>query len=543
MSGLIDVTGTTAGHDLRRVGQDALRVAVQSALDRQDWAAAVPGLRESLRRAPADAASWIQLSYAESFLGHYRGARTAALSAAGCRVASAGVAADVTARLRTFNEARALRDYLGLIGPPSRMPIPLLLAAAAQSSYLNEQTSALLLLDEARRADPDYPSTLIARAQVLTYLGRFAEAESELDRSQRRAPQIALGWLVRANLRRQTKDANHVAVIRAQLAKPGRSPADVAYLALALHKELDDLGEHDAAWTALEQACGAKRSLLKYDVADSRDLVDMLVASPVPPVLPRADDGAARVPVFIVGMHRSGTTLLEQLLDGSPQVHGVGELYDFTSAMRYATDHHCKGVIDRTIVERAGDVDFGEVGQRYLDGMAWRLGDERCFTDKLPSNFLNIGFICRALPQARILHMVRDPVETCFSNLRELFSDANPYSYDQRELADYYLQYRRLMAHWHAAYPGRILDVDYAELTRDPAGVMRMVAAFCGIDYLDAMSDPRSSGRAVATASAVQVRDRVVRRDVPKWAPYAKHLQPLVAALRQGGVEVPELPA
>ena len=211
--------------------------------------------------------------------------------------------------------------------------------------------------------------------------------------------------------------------------------------------------------------------------------------------------------------------------------------------MRYATDHHCKGVIDRTIVERAGDVDFGEVGQRYLDGMAWRLGDERCFTDKLPSNFLNIGFICRALPQARILHMVRDPVETCFSNLRELFSDANPYSYDQRELADYYLQYRRLMAHWHAAYPGRILDVDYAELTRDPAGVMRMVAAFCGIDYLDAMSDPRSSGRAVATASAVQVRDRVVRRDVPKWAPYAKHMQPLVAALRQGGVEVPELPA
>ena len=200
-------------------------------------------------------------------------------------------------------------------------------------------------------------------------------------------------------------------------------------------------------------------------------------------------------------------------------------------------------MIDRTIVERAGDVDFGEVGQRYLDGMAWRLGDERCFTDKLPSNFLNIGFICRALPQARILHMVRDPVETCFSNLRELFSDANPYSYDQRELADYYLQYRRLMAHWHAAYPGRILDVDYAELTRDPAGVMRMVAAFCGIDYLDAMSDPRSSGRAVATASAVQVRDRVVRRDVPKWAPYAEHLQPLVAALRQGGVEVPELPA
>ena len=529
------------GQDLQRIGLDALRIAVQSALDRQDWAAAVPGLRESLRRAPADAASWIQLSYAESFLGHFRAARAAALSAAGCRVASAGVAADVIARLRTFSEARALRDYLRVIGPPSRMPIPLLLVAAAQSSYLNDQPSALALLDEARRADPNYPSTLIARAQVLTYLGRFAEAESELDRSQRRAPQIALGWLVRANLRRQIADANHVAMIRAQLAQPGRSPADIAYLASALHKELDDLGEIDGAWAALEQACNAKRATLKYAVDDSRTLVDALVAMPAVESAPATQpDANGPVPLFIVGMHRSGTTLLEQLLDGSPQVRGVGELYDFTSAMRYATDHHCRGVIDGTIVARAGGADFADAGQRYLEGMAWRLGGERFFTDKLPSNFLNIGFICRALPQAKILHMVRDPVETCFSNLRELFSEANPYSYDQLELADFFLQYRRLMAHWHAAYPGRILDVDYAELTRDPEAVMRKVAAFCGIDYTDAMRDPRSSTRAVATASAVQVRDRVVRREVPKWAPYARHLQPLIAALRQGGVEVAE---
>lgn len=99
------------------------------------------------------------------------------------------------------------------------------------------------------------------------------------------------------------------------------------------------------------------------------------------------------------------------------------------------------------------------------------------------------------------------------------------------------------MAHWHAAYPGRSLDVDYAELTRDPEALMRKVAAFCGIDYNEAMRNPRSSTRAVATASAVRVRDRVVRREVPKWARYAKHLQPLIGALRQGGIEIPELPA
>jgi hypothetical protein len=199
-------------------------------------------------------------------------------------------------------------------------------------------------------------------------------------------------------------------------------------------------------------------------------------------------------------------------------------------------------VIDQVIVARARGLGFAEVGQRYLDGMAWRLGNQSHFTDKLPSNFLNVGFICQALPQAKILRMSRDPVETCFSNLRELFADANPYSYDQAELADYFLQYRRLMAHWDVAYPGRILDVDYAELTRDPEAVMRRIAAFCGLDYVDAMRDPRSSTRVVATASAMQVRDRVVRREVPKWAPYARHLEPLVAALRRGGVEVPGLP-
>jgi hypothetical protein len=247
-------------------------------------------------------------------------------------------------------------------------------------------------------------------------------------------------------------------------------------------------------------------------------------------------------PVFIVGMHRSGTTLLEQLLDASPQVRGAGELGDFAAAMRHATDHHCKGVIDDTIVARSAGVDFADVGRRYLDGIAWRLDGEPFFTDKQPANFLNIGYICRALPAAKILHLVRDPVETCFSNLREQFFGINLYSYDQLELADYFLQYRRLMAHWHATFPGRILDVPYAGLTGDTEATMRKVAGFCGIDYTPAMSDTRSSRRAVATASSMQVRDEVLRRDTPKWAPYAAQLQPLIRALRDGGVEVADVP-
>lgn len=506
--------------------------AAQQQFLRKDWPAARRTLQAIVATEPAHAAALLQLSYVESHLGHYRAARACALRARQAGVRHPQLVVDLLARLRTFNEAELLFATLQALPPPSQLSIALLLSIAAQLSYLNLQEQALPYLAQARNADPDYPPMLLASAQVLIYLGRFQEAEADLQRCLARAPELAPVYWQLARLRRQTTDANHVDIIRDLLAKAGGDQERTALLAYALHKELDDLGDHEGAWRALEQACRAKRSLVQYDVAANKRLFDALHA------LPGHADGATpsvtvegRVPIFIVGMHRSGTTLLEQLLDGHGQVRGVGELYDFTSQMRYATDHHCRGVIDETIVARAGAVDWGSVGQGYLGKMEWRLGAERCFTDKLPSNFLNAGFICRALPGAKILHMVRDPVETCFSNLRELFSDANPYSYDPLELADYHRQYRSLMARWHEAWPGRILDVEYSALTRDPEPTMRRVAEFCGLDYEPAMLDIEGRERSVATASAVQVRQGIVARDKPKWAPYAGYLQPMIDAL------------
>jgi hypothetical protein len=137
-----------------------------------------------------------------------------------------------------------------------------------------------------------------------------------------------------------------------------------------------------------------------------------------------------------------------------------------------------------------------------------------------------VGFIAPALPQAKILHMVRDPMETGFSNLRELFSDANPYSYDLRELADYYGWYAELMKHWHARFAGRILDVEYARLLADPESQLRRVAEFCGLAFDPAMLKLDSRRRGVVTASAVQVRGGIQIRDRPKWAPYERWLAP-----------------
>ena len=513
-----------------------LRQQAELHASRKEWSLAVACFQSLLETRPGDPDVLLQLSYMESLAGHYRSAREYALQAHRTRPRDPNVIRELIARLRTFNEPRAVQSCIEQLQPWDQAPIPLLIACAGQLSNLGDQTGALSLLEEAKRGDADYPPTLLARGQVLTYLGRFDEAEQDLAHCQRRAPEIANTYWWLSRLRKQTAGSNHVTLIHSQMKRPGRKPEEIALLSYALHKELDDLGDYAGAWRALTEACRAKRSRLEYRAEDTRTLVSKLMELPIrSPSVADAQSASARVPIFIVGMHRSGTTLLEHLLDGHDDVFGVGELYDFTSQMRHATDHHCRGVIDATLVSRADEVDYAAVGAGYLDGMQWRLGQERFFTDKLPSNFLNIGFICRALPQAKILHMVRDPVETCFSSLRELFSDACPYSYDQAELADYYLQYERLMHHWHRSYPGRILDVDYATLTRSPEEVLAAVTAFCGMEFQSKMLTPSQSSRGIATASAVQVRARVQARKTPKWAPYGELLRPLRQLVERAG--------
>lgn len=493
---------------------------------------------------PADhkAHTLCELSYGESLKGRYRNAHAAAAMA--CRVdfRDPRIAMELASRLRTFNEPGLLESLAKRFGPPSRMPVPLLLAFAAQFSHLGCQEKAWIYLEECQRADPDYPPTALAVGQVLTYRGKLDEADRAFERCIRRAPEIAQAHWFLAGLSKQTPTRNHIQRLLALANGQGSKPVvGNDLLQFALHKEFADLGETESAWTHLERGCRIKRDSLDYATAQSEALFDALISAPTlasPSVRNDSDVTPGPTPLFIIGMHRSGTTLLEQMLDGHPAVLGVGELYDFTSAMRYATDHHCQGVIDLDIVRKASvpGFDFSQAGSRYLAGMAWRLEGKSVFTDKLPSNFLNAGFICQALPQAKLLHMVRDPVEVCFSNLRELFSSANPYSYDQVELADFYLLYRRLMTHWREAFPGRILDIHYDRLVRDPESVVREICDFCGLQFDPEMLAIGNRKRGVATASAVQVREGIQVRDVPKWKPYEAYLQPLIRRLRAGGV-------
>jgi hypothetical protein len=300
----------------------------------------------------------------------------------------------------------------------------------------------------------------------------------------------------------------------------------------SLHHSLHAMGRHEDAWRALASGNAAMRRLLRYDRSEQHALTTALESMSLPPSdLRPAAEGQTGL-IFIVGMFRSGTTLVERLLAGHPDVVDGGETYQLSACLRDATDVDSHQVLVPQMVARAPLADFGSVRRRMHDYANWRGGGRRWLTEKLPSNFLNIGFILHALPEARILHMRRDPVETCFSNLRTLFRGGAPYACNQEDLADYYLQYRRTMAHWHALAPGRILDVDYSAFVADPQAQARRIMAHCDLAYAPDALDEGMRGGMAATASAAHVRNGVLTDRGSIWKPYAPWLQPLMQGLR-----------
>ena len=397
---------------------------------------------------------------------------------------------------------------------------------------------------------PDLAEKLLQRAQRIRdggaparyllglaafYQGDEAEAERAWEAALQRNPMMPPVHRLLAKLRRQTPARNHIDRLRATVARMPQGHPEAPWLHYALFKELDDMDDIEGAWQALVQGMEARRRQVAYDAVAEARLFDRLQARSVP-ATGVAVSTTAPTPIFIVGMPRSGTTLLEQILARHPHVQDAGELRDMLCQLRWVCDRVGGPHLDEALCVEAEQADMGLLGRRYLEKTAWRANGRAFFTDKMPANFLLVDHIARALPQARILHMVRDPMEVCFSNLKELFVDAYPHTYDQREMAAHFIRYRGLMRHWHSRHPGRILDISYEDLVRAPEAAARRVLDFCGLAWdPDVLAmGPRTSS--VATASAAQVREPIHVRYVGQWRRYAHHLQPMQTALDEAGV-------
>lgn len=425
----------------------------------------------------------------------------------------------------------------------------------AQTPVVTESSEPAVLLDVAQSlCDQSFPDRALplleaaagrgVRSARLFYLlglarlftGDMAAAQASLEQCLRLQPDDAPAHYMLAGAVRQTADGNHVQRLRNALARNGATNRNAPLLYYALFKELDDLGDPDAAWPMLCAGMQARRAQIDYDPRSDAELFELLHAVGRGAHDAQEQDGGP-CPIFIVGMPRSGTTLLERMLGGHSRVVDAGELRDFTYQARCLTQ--CPGPLntDPSLARLlARWTDWVSLGRRYLSHTQWRARGRPFYTDKMPVNFLNLGWIAKALPRARFLHMVREPMDVCFSNLKQLFAPGNAHSFELVEMADHYIRYRALMAHWHRAFPGRVLDVDYRALVTDPEVSARKVLDFCGLPWEPGVVAIEERRDAVATASMVQVREAIHTRFLGQWQRYAVPLEPMRERLAAAGL-------
>ena len=445
---------------------------------------------------------------------------------------AATLANTVMALLRTGEVAQAHRcmQHELLAGA---IPGPLLVRLAGALQALECHADALALLDRAIATGFDNAPVRFQRSIELLFLGRGDEAEAEL----RHCLSVDEHMPGRASLmlsrqRRQSDKSNHLEELHRRLRRAAPGGEDRAAIEFALYKEFEDLGRYGDAWRALQRGNAIMASRLKPDAARHSHVVDGLIARStlLPDSPPGSPSDSLPQPIFIVGMPRSGTTLLDRILGAHPQITSAGELGDFARQLRWTADHVGVEPVDAHLVAMVDRIDLGEVGRRYLLQSRWRSPTPH-YVDKLPVNYQLAGLIARALPHARILHMVRDPMATCFSNYRAYFGSGYGYSYDLGALAARYRDYRRLMRHWHQTLPDRILDVDYAQLASDPEAALRAILSFCGIEYEAECLDLRRNRAPIATLSAAQMDQGIRAAEDAAWRRYEAELSAFRSAL------------
>ena len=396
---------------------------------------------------------------------------------------------------------------------------------------------AYALYDRAITLRPAASGYWFNRAAVRRFLGQLAEAEADYDHCLALAPDDAQAYLNRSELRIQSEQRNHVAALTQQLSRLTLSWQDEVTLRFALAKEYEDLGRHEQSWQQLERGASLRRRHLQYSVGPDLATVDWLIEA-FPADRPPASGTDSAEPIFIIGMPRTGSTLVERILGSHSQVFAAGELSDLALAVVAAARGQLNGTETRqALIAASARVDPARLGADYLSRTRASTGHTPRFTDKMPLNYLYCGLIDTALPNAGIVHVTRHPMATCYGIYKVLFEQGYPFSYDLAEIGAYYIGYRRLMAHWHRRMPGRILDVAYEDLVADPESQIRRLLGALGLSWEAGCLDFHRNPTATSTASASQVRQPIHGRALAQWRHYAAQLTPLRQQLEAAGID------
>lgn len=408
------------------------------------------------------------------------------------------------------------------------------------------QTMAQMYLHCARYADaarcheravtlrPGFGPYVFNLASSCVALGEHQRAQALFDAVIERDPDDAAAWLNRSLLRPATQASNHTAAMMALLSRC--SPGDKAQVPLcfALAKEFEDMGDHAQSFAFLERGAHARRASLAYRVENDIAAMDQIKRSFDSRAMANAPNpDPDESSIFVLGLPRSGTTLVERILASHSEVGSLGEVNNFAFAlMKLAAGAGSK--LD--LIARSATLPFAQLGQLYRHSGA-SLCARRRVINKTPENYLYLGLIRHALPGARIIHLRRHPLDSCFAMYKTLFRMGYPFSYSLEDVGRYYLAYHSLMTHWREVMPDGFFEVDYEAVVRSQEASSRDLIAYCGLDWQDACLDFHRNTSPSATASAAQVRRPVYQTSIARWRAYATQLEPLADFLTANGID------
>ncbi|MBY6210035.1 sulfotransferase [Microbulbifer agarilyticus] len=443
-----------------------------------------------------------------------------------------------------------LAGALGVATSADLKPVEALDAAMlSQLGYLltlcESHEAALRVFEHALTQQPDDPLFLFNCAAANRAMGNLERAEQLYDRVLALNPQDWEAYKNRSDLRKQNAKRNHIPELQQQLVQRDLPEVARVQLQFALAKEYEDLGQYADSFAALQQGCEVRRKSIDYQIDRDLSVMSDIAARFTSEFLAGCDipSDFGKEIIFVLGMPRTGSTLLDRVLCASGDVVSAGEPDTFARLLvrEAGKVQGAENGSDRNIILQAGEaLDVTAVGKAYVQQLYARaqLAGAKRIIDKNPMNFLYLGWIARALPGAKIVHLCRNPMDTCYAVYKTLFKTAYPFSYSQSEMAQYYGAYHRLMQHWRAVFADRVIDVDYESLVTDLPNTGQELYRHCELSWDDAVATGYyKSNKGTATASAAQVHQPVYQTSLKKWRNYVEQLQPMQDILVREGIE------
>lgn len=406
---------------------------------------------------------------------------------------------------------------------------------AIQRMQTGEYDKAVTLFDQVLKSAPNDPATLTSKGHALKTWGKSDEAVAAYQSAVKAAPNHGDAWYALANLKTYTFSDAEFERMRLQEDAPGQPLANRINLCFALAKACEDRKAPDEAFAFYERGNALKKHQTRY-TSEQMDAEFAAQKTVCTPALFEAQGGKgdpASDPIFIVGLPRAGSTLLEQILASHSQVDGTLELPNILSlshGLRGRNKSSQGSRYPQVLHEMDADA-LAKLGRRYLDDTAIHRKGAPFFTDKMPNNFRHIGLIKLILPNARIIDARRAPMASCFSGFKQLFAEGQEFTYGLDEIGRYYRGYVDLMDHWDEVLPGAVLRVIYEDVVDDLEGQVRRILEYCGLPFEQACVDFHQTEREVRTASSEQVRQPINKSGLEAWKPFEAHLDPLKDAL------------